>query len=241
MQEELMQNVENNLKNNEYPGRGIIIGSNASGSKLIQVYWIMGRSANSRNRIFVLDNNVVKTKAYDESKIQDPTNIIYNALKQLDDCYIVSNGIQTDTIYDALQSNGTFESALATRKHETDEPNYTPRISGLILFSPENPAYKLNILKAINNDPDKPENRTWDYTEFINGAGHCIHTYKENGNPLPPFEGSPYMVPVQETIDEIAGFYWNNLNESNRISIAVKSIEKGTGEIEYKIINKHQQ
>jgi len=239
MQKDLIQNVEKNLKNNEYPGRGIVIGANTSGNKLIQVYWIMGRSEHSQNRIFILEDDVIKTKPYDESKIKDPALIIYNALKHLDNKYIVSNGNQTDTIYEALKSGGSFESALATRTFEPDEPNYTPRISGLIIRE-ENPSFKLNILKAENNNPEKKVDKTWNYPKFIAGRGYCLHTYKTNGNPIPPFEGDPYTVPLQETIDEIVAFFWENLNEDNRISLAVKSIDRQCGTIEYKIINKNQ-
>jgi len=239
MKDILERNVEKNLKNNEYPGRGIIIGLNSKGDKFIQVYWIMGRSENSRNRIFVLEENIVKTHPFDESKCKDPSLIIYNALRDFDKYFIVSNGDQTDTVYNEIQSNGSFESALLKRTFEPDAPNYTPRVSGIIVLQ-ENPYYKLNILKAENNNPDIPVNGTWVYKNFIKGVGHCIHTYKENGSPIPPFEGEPYMVPLGNTIDEIADFYWNVLNSENKISLVVKSIEVKTRKIEYKIINKNK-
>ena len=198
----------------------------------------MGRSENSRNWIFVLEDDVVQTKPFDMSMCNDPSLIIYNALRHFDNNFIVANGDHCDTVYDFLKSDDTFESALKQRNFEPDGPNYTPRISGLIVFNPENPAYKLNILKAEDNDPALPVKKTWDYEEFKNGVGHCIHTYRENGNPLPPFEGAPYQVPLEETIEEIAQFYWNNLNQANRISLAVKSIDAKSKEVEYKIINK---
>ncbi len=238
MNQSIKKNVEYNLKNNEYPGRGIIIGANASGEKLVQVYWVMGRSENSKNRIIVLEDDTIKTKPFDVSKCKDPSLIIYNALRHFDNYYIISNGDHSDTVYDFLKSGDTFESALKQRTFEPDGPNYTPRISGLIIFNPEKPVYKMNILKAAENNPSLPVKKTWDYDGFENGIGHCFHTYKENGNPLPPFKGAPYQVELGESIEDVAEFYWNILNQNNRISLAVKFIDAKTGEVEYKIINK---
>jgi len=233
------RNVEANLKNNEYPGRGIVVGAAPDGSRLVQVYWIMGRSENSQNRVFLLENDIVKTAPFDPLKVKDPSLIIYNALRHLDDRFIVSNGDQTDTVYDAITSGGSFESGLATRTFEPDGPNYTPRVSGIIVRKGAGSMYKLNILKALHNDPSLPAHQTFYYMKFINGFGHCFHTYKENGDPLPPFEGEPYLVPVPDSIDNIAEFYWSNLNEGTRVSLAVKTIDPSSGDVEYKIVNKH--
>jgi len=238
MNKPIQRNIECNLKNNAYPGRGIIVGANTSGKKLIQVYWIMGRSENSQNRIFVLEDDVLRTEPYDSSKVKDPSLIIYNALRHFDNYFIIANGDHCDTAFDFLHSGETFEGAMAQRSFEPDGPHYTPRIAGLIIYDPKTPAYKLSILKAENNDPRLKVKCTWDYDKFKKGLGHCIHTYWDNGNPLPPFEGAPYEVDLGETIDEIGKFYWNTLNQNFRIALAVKSIDKKTKEVEYKIINR---
>jgi hypothetical protein len=233
-----LQNVDTNLKANPYPGRGIVVGANAAGTKFVQVYWIMGRSENSLNRVFVLENGIIRTQPFDLSKCKDPALIIYNALRQVNHCHIVSNGDQTDTIYKAFAADSTFEEALATREHEPDAPNFTPRISGLIVCSPYDPNYRLNILKTLGNDPERPQHQTFYYKKFLPGFGHCLTTYSADGNPLPSFTGEPYLVPLPETIDEIAQFYWTRLNAENRISLAVKTIDAGTETVEFKIINK---
>jgi hypothetical protein len=233
-----LRNVDTNLKANPYPGRGIIIGANASGAKLVQVYWIMGRSDNSRNRIFTLANNIIKTQPFDLSKCKDPSLIIYNALRQVNHNHIVSNGDQTDTIFNAFAADSTFEEALSTRAHEPDAPNFTPRISGLIVCDQEGSNYRLNILKTLANNPAWPQHQTFYYQNFLPGFGHCLHTYAADGNPLPAFVGEPYLVPLAETIDEISEFYWMRLNAENRISLAVKTIDAQTEAVEFKIINK---
>lgn len=238
MKKQALLNVDANLKRNVYPGRGIIIGAVPSGTRLVQVYWIMGRSENSRNRIFVTENNMLKTKPFDLSKCQDPALIIYNAMRQVNHCHIVSNGDQTDTIYNAFAADSTFEEALAGRDHEPDMPNYTPRISGLIVCGPGNPGYRLNILKTHGNDPAYPQHQTFYYKNFIKGFGHCFHTYSGDGKPLPSFAGEPYLVPMPETINEIAKFYWDVLDKENRISLAVKTIDARTEAVEFRIINK---
>jgi IMP cyclohydrolase len=233
------RNVKTHLKDNEYPGRGIVVGATPDGSRLVQVYWIMGRSENSQNRVFLLESDIIKTAPYDPLKVKDPSLIIYHALRHLDTSYIVSNGDQTDTVYDALQAGGSFESGLSTRTFEPDRPNYTPRVSGIIQRRGADSMYKLNILKALYNNPDLPAHQTFYYKKFIHGFGHCFHTYKENGDPLPPFEGEPYLVPIPDTIDRIAEFYWSSLNEGTRVSLAVKTIDPASGAVEYKIVNKH--
>lgn len=232
-------NVEAYLKNNEYPGRGMVVGATPDGSRLVQVYWIMGRSPNSQNRVFVLENDIVRTAPFDPARVKDPSLIIYNALRHRGDRFIVSNGDQTDTVYNALGSGGSFESALATRTFEPDAPNYTPRVSGLIIRQGADSRYTLNILKALYNDPALPAHQTFYYRKFIPGFGHCFHTYRANGDPLPPFEGEPYLVPLPGAIDQIAEFYWSNLNPGTRVSLAVKTIDPASGAVEYKIVNKH--
>jgi IMP cyclohydrolase len=233
-----LQNVNTYLKHNVYPGRGIIVGQNASGTKLVQVYWIMGRSENSRNRVFTVENNILKTKPFDLSKCKDPSLIIYNAMRQVNHNHIVSNGDQTDTIFNAFAADSTFEEALASRDHEPDAPNYTPRISALAVWQAEVPNYRMNILKTQNNNPTHTQHQMFYYKNFIPGFGHCFHTYAGDGNPLPSFSGEPYIVPVAETIDEIVRFYWDVLDKENRISLAVKTIDVKNEKIEFKVINK---
>jgi len=197
----------------------------------------MGRSENSQNRCFVLENNVLKTTPHDPEKCKDPSLIIYHAMRSTQNVHIVSNGDQTDTILTALISGNTFEKALATRTFEPDVPNYTPRISGIV-FMESAPYYKLNILKSLHNNPKYSQNQTFAYNSFVPGFGHCIHTYQGNGDPLPSYSGEPYLVPVKEMCEENADFYWDILNKKTRISLAVKSIDLKNGKIDYKIINK---
>ena len=227
------------LKGNPYPGRGIITGLSPDGKNFIQVYWIMGRSENSRNRIFVNDSGTVKTKAYDESKVKDPSLIIYNSNRNLGNCHIVSNGDQTDTIFNEMKSGKGFDVSLDTRTFEPDEPNYTPRISGIVNLDDSKYAYQLSILKAMNNNPDYCSKQFFNYEKGIAGIGHCIQTYVTDGNPLPPFEGEPYLLPLFNDIEETAAKYWETLNEDNKISLAVKYVNIETKEYNYKIINKH--
>ena len=226
--------MENFKFTNSYPGRGIVIGMTPDGKNMAQVYWIMGRSENSRNRIFVLENEFVKTQAYDIAKLSDPSLVIYYAAKHYDNVHIVTNGDQTDTIYEMK----SFENALHTRTFEPDSPNYTPRISGVVDFDGKY-IYKLSILKSIGNNPDYCIRQYFNYDNPIAGAGHCIHTYECDSNPLKSFNGEPYIVPVFDCIDETAEFYWNKLNEENRISLFVKFINIETKETNIKIINKN--
>ena len=232
------KNREERIVENEYPGRGIIIGLNPSGTKLIQVYWIMGRSEHSQNRVFVLDQDVVRTEPYDPEKCEDPSLIIYRAIAKYKHFHIVSNGDQTDTILQSLRSGFSFESALCTRTFEPDPPHFTPRISGIIAFDAASPGYRLSVLKACHQDPEYALRSFFAYDRFMPGHGHCIHTYNENGNPLPSFEGEPYVVPVPEHISEIARYYWDALNNKNRISLVVKSIDADTEDMTYEIINR---
>lgn len=230
----------NGLKENAYPGRGIVIGLTPDGTRLVQVYWIMGRSENSRNRVFIQEENgFVRTEAKDPAKLTDPSLIIYYPVKHVNGAHIVTNGDQTHTIYEALQAGGSFESALATRTYEPDAPNFTPRISGLVDLKDDQFAYKLSILKSGDNTEEQTLRHTYSYEKAIPGFGHCIHTYAGDGNPLPSFQGEPALVPLQNDVKQIADTYWNILNDENKISLLVKTIRLGSGEAELLIINKN--
>lgn len=229
----------NSLQENIYPGRGIIIGLTPDGTKLVQVYWIMGRSENSRNRVFIEENNgFLRTEAKDPAKLTDPSLIIYYPVKHVNGAHIVTNGDQTDTIHEALQQGGTFESALATRTYEPDAPNFTPRISGIVDLRDEQFAYKLSILKSSGNTEDQTLRHTYTYEKALPGFGHCIHTYAGDGNPLPSFQGEPALVPLANDPEQIAGTYWNALNDENKISLLVKSIRLEDGATELLVVNK---
>ncbi|HHW23517.1 MAG TPA: inosine monophosphate cyclohydrolase [Clostridiaceae bacterium] len=226
------------LAGNKYPGRGIVLGASEDRKKYFQIYWIMGRSENSRNRVFVEENGFVRTKAYDESKLTDPSLIIYYPLKYFENFHIISNGDQTDTVYEYLKSGKRFEDALMTRTFEPDEPNYTPRITGLTEPGGKN-AYCLSILKTQNNDPATCIRNFYYYENPVQGIGHCIHTYDGDGKVLPPFSGEPYVVPIPGSIDEVLEYYWELLDPENRISILVKTIDTETGKTDIRIKNRH--
>lgn len=229
----------NELQNNTYPGRGIVIGLSEDGEQYVQVYWIMGRSENSRNRVFIAeDNGFLRTEARDPAKLTDPSLIIYYPLKHLGGAHIVTNGDQTDTIHEALQQGGSFEGALATRTYEPDGPNFTPRISGLTDLADSQFAYKLSILKSASNTEDQTLRHTYTYEKALPGLGHCIHTYEGDGNPLPSFTGEPRLVPLRGDAETIANTYWSLLNPDNRISLLVKTIRRNSGETGLVIINK---
>jgi hypothetical protein len=228
------------LKGNAYPGRGIVLGMTPDGKHLVQVYWIMGRSENSRNRVFEMESNgFVRTEAFDESKVKDPSLIIYYPAKALGKTHVVTNGDQTDTIHEALQKGGSFEGALRTRTFEPDGPNFTPRISGMTDLSGAGPAYRLSILKTIGGDPACTVRQFFEYEKGIPGMGHCITTYVRDGDPLPSFEGEPYLVGLFDDLEETARIYWSLLNAENRISLLVKFLDAETGESRVRILNKH--
>lgn len=228
------------LGQNSYPGRGIVIGLTPDGTSLMQVYWIMGRSENSRNRIFVQeDNGFVRTEAADPAKLSDPSLIIYYPVKHAGSTHIVTNGDQTDTIHEAIMSGGTFEGALATRTFEPDPPNFTPRISGIVELGSKQAAYKLSILKSTLNDEAYAQRHYFHYEQPIAGFGHLITTYVGDGNPLPSFAGEPKLVPLFDDAEETARYYWNLLCEDNRISLLVKAIPLQGGEPTLTVINKH--
>jgi IMP cyclohydrolase len=228
------------LRANVYPGRGIVIGQTPDAKHLVQVYWIMGRSENSRNRIFVAEGDVVRTAPYDASKVEDPSLIIYNCVRTTGRAHIVSNGNQTDTILEALESGGTFEGALFTREFEPDDPNYTPRISGLIGLDDGLHAYKLSILKTIGNDPARGVRLFYNYAKAIPGIGHFVATYSGDGSPLPAFDGEPQPVEIAGDIDAVLDAYWAALNDDNKVSLLVKFIDPATDETDVRIANKHK-
>lgn len=235
----ITENTKARLSLNRYPGRGIIIGQTKDGENLVQVYWIMGRSSNSRNRVFEVEGNSIKTKAYDEKKVEDPSLIIYYPIKEINGSHIVTNGDQTDTIFQYLSAGKSFEDALKTRTFEPDPPHFTPRISGIINVELDKPNYSLAILKSFNNDESVCCRQFFDYGAFKRGFGHCIHTYMGDVNPLPSFGGEPFVVQIFDGLDETAEYYWNLLDAENRISMVVKFISSKTGNSRLKIINKN--
>ena len=232
--------ISQELSSTSYPGRGIIIGRSADGSKAVTAYFIMGRSVNSRNRVFVEDGEGIRTEAFDPSKLEDPSLIIYAPVRVLGNKTIVTNGDQTDTIYEGMDRQLTFEQALTSREFEPDAPNYTPRISGVMHI--ENGAfdYAMSILKSNNGIPDSCNRYTFSYGTALAGEGHFIHTYMGDGNPLPSFEGEPKLVAIPDEIDEFTGLLWESLNEENKLSLFVRYINIADGTYETRIVNKHQ-
>ena len=227
------------LKENTYPGRGIIVGKSQDGKSAVCAYFIMGRSANSRNRVFVEDGNGIRTKAFDESKLEDPSLIIYAPVRVVGNKTIVTNGDQTDTIYELMNKQMTFEQALRTREFEPDSPNYTPRISSVMKVSDGDYNYAISILKSADGDPSSCQRYSFAYSNPINGIGHFIHTYKCDGNPLPSFEGEPKKVEIPNCIDEFSKMIWESLNEDNKVSLFVRYIDIKSGKTESRIINKN--
>lgn len=234
-----MLSLEEELKSNAYPGRGIVIGRSANGKYAVTAYFIMGRSQNSRNRVFVEEGQGIRTQAFDPSKLEDPSLIIYAPVRVLGNKTIVTNGDQTDTIYEGLNNQLTFEQALRSREFEPDAPNYTPRISGVIKQEGENFNYALSILKSANGDPASCQRFTFTYKNPINGQGHFIHTYQGDGNPLPSFEGEPKLVAVPNDITEFTRQLWDSLNSDNKVSLFVRYIDLHTGDTISKIVNKN--
>lgn len=228
------------LAANPYPGRGIVLGTSPDGRALVQVYWIMGRSENSRNRVFELeDSGFVRTRAFDESKLSDPHLIIYYPVRNLPNAHIVTNGDQTDTIFDALRLGGTFESALSTREYEDDAPNFTPRIAGITYREAKPFAYQLSILKSADNSEEAGCIReTFSYEKTLPGLGHFVSTYVTNGNPIPSFEGVPQWMPVFESAEKTLDAYWKALDASNKVSLLVKWIDRETFAARTLLVNK---
>ena len=229
------------LSENSYPGRGIVVGQSADGKSAMIAYFIMGRSVNSRNRVFEAFPGGMRTKAFDESKLSDPSLIIYNPYLAVENrTDIITNGDQTNTVYDHLVAGGSFESALRTRCFEPDEPNYTPRISGVLDydFAQQNFNYKLSILKSAGGDPSVCQRFFYEYAPMA-GIGHFIHTYKCDGNPIPSFYGEPEEVALPNTAQELADMVWENLNESNKVSLFVRCVPLDGSAPTQIIINKN--
>lgn len=236
-----MLSIEQELKNNAYPGRGIIIGKSADGTKAVTAYFIMGRSENSRNRVFVEDGEGIRTQAFDPSKLTDPSLIIYAPVRVLGNKTIVTNGDQTDTIYEGMDKQMTFEQSLRSREFEPDGPNYTPRISGIMHLEGGKYNYAMSILKSNNGDPSGCNRYTFAYENPAAGEGHFIHTYMHDGNPLPSFEGEPKLVDVADDIDEYTQLLWNALNADNKVSLFVRYIDIASGTYETRIVNKNKK
>ena len=233
------------LSENSYPGRGIVIGKSMDGKSALIAYFIMGRSENSRNRIFERFEGGMRTKAFDESKLSDPSLIIYNPYLQIGKWDIITNGDQTNTVYDYIIANGddgyAFEKSLHTREFEPDSPNFTPRISGMLYYAFENKTfnYKLSILKSNNGNPDACQRYFYSYNS-LDGIGHFIHTYKCDGNPIPSFCGEPEEIELPNTAEELADIVWNNLNEDNKVSLFVRQVPLDGSEPTEIIINKNK-
>ena len=228
------------LAGNAYPGRGIVIGKSADEKYAIMAYFIMGRSSNSRNRVFIEDGEGIRTQAFDPSKLEDPSLIIYAPVRVLGNKTIVTNGDQTDTIYELMDKQQTFEQALRTRTFEPDAPNYTPRISGILHIENGGYNYAMSILKSDQGDPSSCNHYTFAYENPKAGEGRFIHTYMGDGNPLPSFEGEPTLVALEGDIDSFTKTVWVNLNEENKVSLFVRYIEIATGKYETRIINVHE-
>lgn len=227
------------IKDNAYAGRGIVVGKTADGSKAAIAYFIMGRSENSRNRVFREEGEDVVIYPFDESKVEDPSLIIYSPLRVIDNKVIVTNGDQTDTIYDFAKENKSFSDALKTREFEPDRPNWTPRISAMLTLDNDDFSYEMSILKSADEEGSACARYTYSYPA-INGIGHFIHTYEHDGNPLPTFQGEPRRITVPDSIEEFMDDIWDNLNEQNKISIYVRYIDLKTGKVNSKLINKNK-
>ena len=224
------------LAGNPYPGRGIVLGKTADGKQSVAAYFIMGRSENSRNRVFVKEPDGIRTQAYDPAKLADPSLIIYHPVRQMGRGLIVTNGDQTDTIRDFLAQGLPFEQALSTRAFEPDGPNWTPRISGLL--SPDG-SYKLSILKSADAEGTACARYTFAYPGLA-GVGHFLHTYVTDGNPIPTFQGEPERVAIPDTLEDCVNLLWSNLNEANKISLYVRYTDLATGTWEERIVNNYQ-
>lgn len=234
-----MISLEEELKKNAYPGRGIVIGKSANGKYAVTAYFIMGRSSNSRNRIFVEEGQGIRTQAFDIAKLEDPSLVIYAPVRVLGNKTIVTNGDQTDTIYEGLNRQLTFEQALRNREFEPDGPNYTPRISGILSIENKDFHYAMSILKSNNGNPRGCNRYTFTYENPTAGEGHFIHTYMHDGNPLPSFEGEPKQVAIDDDMDAFTDMIWESLNEENKVSLFVRYIEIATGEYRSRIVNKN--
>lgn len=234
-----MVDLKTEISSTTYPGRGIIIGKSEDGKKAVIGYFIMGRSTNSRNRVFVKEGDDLKTQAFDPSQLVDPSLIIYAPVRTLDGQTVVTNGDQTDTVRDFILSGKTFEEALRTRTFEPDPPNFTPRISGILEFADGDFSYKMSILKSNEGKEESALRFFYEYAQPLAGQGHFIHTYKCDGNPIPSFEGEPTSVNISGDIDTFTNDVWSSLNEDNKVSLYTRFIDLATGGFEDRIINKN--
>ena len=235
----VVKSLARELSETSYPGRGIVIGKSSDGTKAVTAYFIMGRSENSRNRVFVEEGEGIRTEAFDPSKLTDPSLIIYAPVRVLGNDTIVTNGDQTDTIYEFMKKGETFEQTLRRREFEPDGPNFTPRISGLLHIEDGQFCYTMSILKSNMGDSDSCNRYTFDYSNPKAGSGRFIHTYMGDGNPLPSYEGEPTPIEISGNIDEFTDMIWSNLNSDNKVSLFVRYIDITTGAKETRIINKN--
>lgn len=233
-----IKSMKDRIDGNPYVGRGIVIGKSSDGQKAATAYFIMGRSANSRNRVFTVKNGEVFTEPFDASKVEDPSLIIYAALRKFENKLIVTNGDQTDTIYDGIVTGKSFSESLESRKFEPDAPNFTPRISGMLTFGENDFKYEMSILKSLDENGSDCARYTFSYPSKA-GLGHFIHTYVTDGNPIPTFQGEPERVAIPDSIDEFADEIWNYLDENNKISLYVRYTDLTDGSYEEKLINKN--
>lgn len=234
-----MVQLEQELKSNAYPGRGIVIGRSADRKNAVIAYFIMGRSVNSRNRIFVTEGEGIRTEAFDPTKLSDPSLVIYAPVRMRGNDTIVTNGDQTDTIYEGMEKGLTFEQSLRSREYEPDGPNFTPRISGLVHRENGSFDITMSILKSNDGDPSCCSRYTFHYDNPAPGEGRFLHTYMHDGNPLPSFQGEPKKTAVEGEIDDFAGMLWESLNEENKVSLFVRYIDLKTGKYETRILNKN--
>lgn len=232
--------LEQELKENAYPGRGIVVGRTADGTRAVAAYFIMGRSANSRNRVFVEEGEGIRTEAFDPARLEDPSLIIYAPVRVLGNETIVTNGDQTDTVYDGRKAGLTFEQALRAREFEPDAPNYTPRISAILQIGDGRFGYEMSILKTDRGNPEACSRYTFSYEDPAAGQGRFLHTYMHDGNPLPSFEGEPKPVEIGDDMDAFTDLIWSSLNEENKVALFVRSIEIATGKYETRMVNKNQ-
>ncbi len=230
--------MKDRIDGNPYVGRGIVIGKSSDGKKAATAYFIMGRSANSRNRVFTVKNGEVFTEPFDASKVEDPSLIIYAAIRKFENKLIVTNGDQTDTVYDGIVTGKSFSESLESREFEPDAPNFTPRISGMLTFGENDFKYEMSILKSLDENGSDCARYTFSYPSKA-GLGHFIHTYVTDGNPIPTFQGEPERVAIPDSIDEFADEIWNYLDENNKISLYVRYTDLTDGSYEEKLINKN--
>ena len=230
------------LRSNSYPGRGIVIGRSKDGAKAVTAYFIMGRSENSRNRVFVEEGEGIRTQAFDPAKLSDPSLIIYAPVRVFGSRTIVTNGDQTDTIFEAYEKGHGFAKALRTRTFEPDAPNFTPRISGVVKVTKKGKmSYKLSILRSDEGNGGSVERFFFEYPQPVPGEGRFIHTYRCDGSPIPSFSGEPEKVKLSGDIDTFTNMLWNSLNEANKVSLFVREIELKTGKCKTRIVNKYEK